>query len=150
MIAHRTTARTRRGVVAFEMAIVLPIFIILIFGILLGGQKVSRYQWVAAMARDGARYASVHGPTFSAETSGNPLVTSSYVFTNNNSKSNDSIKTRMAAVGFDTTRVTFTMSPDPITSTATTVQVTVKYQEIGMSYFPASTLSSTSIMPITY
>jgi hypothetical protein len=56
----------------------------------------------------------------------------------------------MAAVGFDMTKVTFTMTPDPLTTGTTTVKVNISYQEAAVNYFPASTLTSTSIMPITY
>lgn len=53
--------RTRRGALAVETAIVLPVMLFCVLGIILGGLAVFSSQMIAYHARDAARYASVHG-----------------------------------------------------------------------------------------
>src|SRR4026207_427855 len=63
------TARVRqgrggsRGQALTEFALVLPIFFVLILGTLDVGRVVLANDMVANLAREGARYASVHGAT---------------------------------------------------------------------------------------
>ncbi len=52
---------TRPGVTAVECAIVLPLTFFLLFALVLGSMGMFRYQEVATLAREGARYASTHG-----------------------------------------------------------------------------------------
>ena len=46
----------RRGTTTLEFAITCPIVFFLVFAIIVGGLGVFRYQEVAALAREGARY----------------------------------------------------------------------------------------------
>jgi len=59
-----------------ECAIVYPLTFLLLLGILVGAIAVFRYQEVASLARQGARYASTHGAQFRKDTglssNGNP------------------------------------------------------------------------------
>jgi Flp pilus assembly protein TadG len=48
--------RSERGAVALEFALVAPIFLILVFGIIEFGRAVWLYDGVSAGAREGARY----------------------------------------------------------------------------------------------
>jgi Flp pilus assembly protein TadG len=57
-------AARRRGVVLAEMAIVLPAMLLLILGTIVVGLGVFRYHQIAYLAREGARWASTHGPTY--------------------------------------------------------------------------------------
>ena len=57
----------RAGAVLVETALVYPVLFLLIFGIILLGTAVFRYQQVAHAAREGARYAIVHGEKFGQE-----------------------------------------------------------------------------------
>ena len=70
--------RRRRGAVVVEFAVVTPVFLLFVFGLLIGGLGVARYQEVAYLARSGARYASTHGATYQregiAEQTGVPTV----------------------------------------------------------------------------
>ena len=60
--------RTRRpGAVVVESAIIYPVLLILVLGIVLIGLTVFRYQECAHAAREGARWASVHGSAWAAE-----------------------------------------------------------------------------------
>lgn len=60
MICSRNTLK-RPGATLVEVAFVLPITFFLIFAILAGGILVFKSQEVAYIARETARYASVHG-----------------------------------------------------------------------------------------
>jgi Flp pilus assembly protein TadG len=51
----------RRGAVLVESAIVYPVLFLLLFGLIVGGLGVFRYQQVACQAREAARYACVRG-----------------------------------------------------------------------------------------
>ena len=53
--------RLRRGATAIELAIVLTLFLTLVFGMLDLGIAVFRYHIVCEAARQGARQAIVHG-----------------------------------------------------------------------------------------
>jgi len=69
---HPTTAclrhpkRTRRATTVVEMACVLPVVLVLLFGTLDFAQVMYAYGTVADAARGGARYAMVHGSSSSA------------------------------------------------------------------------------------
>jgi Flp pilus assembly protein TadG len=54
----------RRGAAAVEFAIVGPVVMLLLIGFAVLATGVFRYQQVAYLARQGARYASTHGAQF--------------------------------------------------------------------------------------
>jgi Flp pilus assembly protein TadG len=70
--------RRHRGAAAIEFAFVAPVALFLVFAQVVGGLGVSRYQEVAHLAREGARYASTHGGMYQreglAEQTGVPAV----------------------------------------------------------------------------
>src|SRR5262245_49902487 len=51
----------RPGATVMENAIVLPVTFFLLFALVVGSMGIFRYQEVATLAREGARYASTHG-----------------------------------------------------------------------------------------
>ena len=51
-----------------EAAIVLPVMVFLLLAIVVGGMGVFRYQQVACLAREAARYASVRGTQYQQAT----------------------------------------------------------------------------------
>src|SRR5262245_17366623 len=61
LVSSRPARTSRRGATAVECAIVLPIAFFLMLMLVVGGVGVFRYQEVATLAREGARYASTHG-----------------------------------------------------------------------------------------
>lgn len=65
MIARRDACRA--GVTLVETAIVLPLLFFLVLGMIIGGMGIFRYQEVAHLAREGARYAATHGGVYSQE-----------------------------------------------------------------------------------
>src|SRR5262245_51612057 len=67
MMTQRVQAK-RTGALAVEAAIVYSVLFVLLFGLIAGGIGIFRYQQVACMAREGARWASVHGSDWQANT----------------------------------------------------------------------------------
>jgi Flp pilus assembly protein TadG len=57
----------RTGAALVETALIYPILFLLILGIILLGIAVFRYQQVAHAAREGARWAAVHGAEYGEE-----------------------------------------------------------------------------------
>jgi len=60
--------RKRTGALAVETAVVLPVMFLLLFGLIIGGTSVFRWQQVACQAREAARWISVRGAEWAAET----------------------------------------------------------------------------------
>src|SRR5260370_23602966 len=58
----------RRGAVLVESAIIYPLLFLLLFGLIVGGLTVFRYQQVAMLSREAARFAAVRGDDWSKET----------------------------------------------------------------------------------
>ena len=148
----RPSNQCRRGVTTVEFAIVCPIAFFLIFATIVGGLGVYRYQQVAALAREGVRWAQVHGGQYEEET-GNPAATPADIY-------NQAILPK--AVALDPDRLSYTVTWDvnnyPLavhedveTPIDNTVTVTVNYQ-----WFPEVilvgpfTLSSTSVGQMMY
>ena len=76
---HRCRRR-RSGTTLVELAIVSASALLLIYGLIVGGTGVFRYQEMAHLAREGARYASTHGGQYTMDgipaRTGVPAVTS--------------------------------------------------------------------------
>src|ERR1700722_16454155 len=81
MRSRQTLGIPCRGAIAVEAALVLPIAFTFIIGMVVMGLGVYRYQQVAALAREGARYASVHGTQYATET-GNAAATQATIRSN--------------------------------------------------------------------
>jgi len=60
--------QTRRGSTLVESALIYPVLFLVVAAIVLLGTAVFRYQQVCHAAREGARYASVHGARYQADT----------------------------------------------------------------------------------
>jgi hypothetical protein len=127
---------TRRGVTAAECGVVYSLTLLLIMGTIIEGLGVFRYQQISTLAREGARWASVRGATYRSENN-QSAPTSQDVLTN--------VVTPMM-VGLDSNQLTCTLS-----MTSTTASVTLSYSWTPEGFFHTPiTLTSTSVMPITY
>ena len=71
---RNSRCRRRRGTTAVEFAFAFPIVFFLMLATMVGGMGVFRYQQVAAVAREGSRWACVHGGQYEQDT-GNPAAT---------------------------------------------------------------------------
>ena len=65
MMLRRNQARP--GTILIESAFVYPVLFLTILAVILLGQAVFRYQQVTHMAREGSRWASVHGEAYAKE-----------------------------------------------------------------------------------
>lgn len=149
--ARRRSAR-QRGTTTVEFAITCPIVFFLVFAIIVGGMGVFRYQEVAAMAREGARWASVHGGQYAEET-GQPAATAADVY-------NQAILP--GAVGLNSEQLSYSVTWDknnqPLwvnnnveTPIGNKVTVTVTYTWIPEMYLVGPyTLTSTSTAQMLY
>jgi Flp pilus assembly protein TadG len=142
----------RRGTSTVEFAITCPIVFFLIFAIIVGGLGVFRYQEIAAAAREGARWASVHGGQY-AEEKNLPAATAADVYNN---------AIVPAAFGLDLAKLSYTVTwnqnnmPFSVTNSAqapigNTVTVTVNYQWVPEMYLVGPfNLTSTSTAQMMY
>jgi len=150
MMFHR---KRRRAASLVEFALVGPLVLLIVIGLIVGGMGVYRYQQVATMAREGSRWASVHGAQYARET-GKPAATADDVY-------NQEVVPR--AAGMDASKlsanVTWNTDNNPyhtvvsngqVVPVANTVTVTVTYQWIPEAIFGGATLTSTSTTTMAY
>jgi Flp pilus assembly protein TadG len=147
MMIRKECRTDRRGVSMVEAAVVYPVTMLLLIGTLVLGIAVFRYQQLQALAREGARYASVHGPTYASEQLGNSTL---YATTAEVSNQIESL-----AVGMQTSDLScsVTWNPNPPTaSPPSTVTVRITYAWIPEAYFSKQTvnLTASSTMPVVY
>ena len=142
-----------------ESAVVYPVLFILLLGIVLLGMTIFRYQQCAHAAREGARWASVHGSSYSTEQN-QPATTQQNVIDNavtpqfaGMASGTEMTCTVSWPNGQDPTRaVTIT---DPVTllpevvARSNTVSVTVTYTW-DTGFFGPLTVSSTSVNQMSY
>jgi hypothetical protein len=121
-----------------ESAVVYPVTILLLVGTVVVGLGVFRYQQLQSLAREGARYASVHGPAYVSSGSGTSEATKATVLAYVQSLATD-------MSGLECTAVTYSSTTIPCT-----VTVTLTYTWKPERYFPSVkwTVSSTAI--VTY
>jgi Flp pilus assembly protein TadG len=134
---HRNREPRRRGAAAVEAAVVYPVAILLLMGTLIVGLGVFRYQQLQFLARQGARYASVHGPTYASE-SGEAMASTSSVLTYVQGMN-------VGLSGLNCTAVTYSSSSAPCS-----VSVTLSYSWNPGNLFTAMTWTATSTLPVTY
>ena len=142
MRVRRTPNPPRRGVQAVEAAIVLPVVMMLTLGTCSTAMGVYYYQLVATLAREGARWASVHGTQYAADT-GNPAATPADIY-------NNSILPM--AVGLNLNNLNYAVAWNTTKSPYNnSVSVTVTYQWTPDLYITGPlNLTSTSVMPMSY
>lgn len=150
MLARRPTRRPAAATV--EMAVVLPILFLLLFGLILGSIGVFRYHQVAQLAREGSRYAAVRGATYARENN-KPAATASDVY-------EQAIRPR--ATNMDPAKLTYSVVwdkdnrqyhtvivNDEVKPVTNNVSVTVEYKWDAFLFGPV-TLRSTSVSSMHY
>ena len=144
--------RLRSGLAATESVVVLPVLLSLIFGTVIGGYGVFRYQQIALLAREGARYASVHGGQYQQDT-GKPAVTPQDVYNNAIVPYATSLDLSQLSysVSWNANNMPFSMSGDYEKPTGNTVTVTITYNWFPEAYLVGPiALHSTSTVPMSY
>jgi Flp pilus assembly protein TadG len=130
----------RRGTTIMECALVFPVFLFLVFAVVIGGLGVFRYLEVAGLSREAARYASVRGLAYVRDT-GSPVPTPEEIY-------EAVIKPRAAALDLSALSYEVTWDPDP--GQGSNVRVTIKYSWLPEAFLGGLILSSTASMPISY
>src|SRR5262245_31562575 len=111
---YKPSAAPRHGAHTVEAAMVYPVVILIILALIVGGLGIFRFNQIANLAREGARWASVHGITYSQElkNSSTAVTTGSDIYTN-------AIKPKL--VDLDTTKLTVAITwGDPTGGSSTT------------------------------
>jgi Flp pilus assembly protein TadG len=122
----RRSSIRRSGATAVEAAVILPVLLIFTIGVVIGGLGIFRYQEVALLAREGSRWASVHGATYQSEAGAASPVTATDVYNNG---------MKPLVVALDTSKLTYTVTYSPdMTSPNSSVTVTVNYQWLPEAY----------------
>ncbi|MEK7214075.1 MAG: TadE/TadG family type IV pilus assembly protein [Chloroflexota bacterium] len=144
----------RLGAAMAETGLVMPFLVLVIVGLIATGLMVFRYQQMATLAREGARWASVHGADYRSAT-GSAATTAADVYNN---------AILPLAVGLDTSKLTYTVvwsdsaqtpavasttSNPPGQPVASTVTVTVNYATVDF-WGAAIRLSGTSVVAMQY
>ena len=144
MMIRKRNLLSRRGVSMVEAAVVYPVTMLLLVGTVVLGLGVFRYEQLQALAREGARYASVHGPTYASQQN-STYATSQTVLTY--------VESLSAGLQTNALTCSVTWSPNPpTTSTPSTVTVLLSYSWTPEAYFQQTplTLTASSTMPVTY
>ena len=132
--------KPRTGTTAVEAAVIFPIFFLLLIGLLVFALGVSRYQEIASLAREGARWASVRGASYGYAT-GNTPATAKDVYDN-------AIVPNTVLV--DPSQLNYSVTWNPDNQQNSLVTVTLSYNWLPEAFFGGITLSSTSSMPVSY
>jgi Flp pilus assembly protein TadG len=136
----RIRQHRRRGISAVEFAIISPVLLLFMLGLVVGAFGIFRYQLVASLAREGARYASVRGARYEVVT-GDPAATKEDVL-------NNAILPN--SVALDKSKLNCDVTWEPDNKQDAYVVVKVKYQWVPEVYLGGITLSSTSKIKISY
>src|SRR5262245_1723033 len=149
----RLKSDPRPGATMVELAIVCSVTFLLLFGVVIGGLGVFRYQQLSWLARDATRYASVRGAQYQEET-GKPAATAEDVY-------RDVIKAKATAIELDQLQYTVTWDRDNrpyrtsvvngrVEAVVNTVTVTLTYRWIPEAFLGGVTMHSSSTLPVTY
>jgi Flp pilus assembly protein TadG len=147
----RLHSTSRRAASLVEFAVVAPVTFLLLIGLLVGGMGIFRYQEVAMLAREGSRYASVHGAQYAADT-GLPAATAQDVY--NNAIVANNVSLDLSQVQYSVTwntdnRLYHTnIVNGTVVPTTNTVKVTITYTWIPEAFLGGITLTSTSETPM--
>jgi Flp pilus assembly protein TadG len=162
-------ARRCRGSAIVEFAFIAPVVLIVVFAQIAGGIGISRYQEVAHLARDCARYASTHGGDYQLDgidrKTGVPAVTGVSDLRNylaNKSTLLDKSKLEISLAwtapgGISPANIPLYVDTDPTlvppgqSVIRNNVIVTLTYQWFPEAFFGGPIeLTSTSKMPMSY
>ncbi|HWG41906.1 MAG TPA: TadE/TadG family type IV pilus assembly protein [Gemmataceae bacterium] len=150
--SHSAWRSRRAGFAATESIVILPILMLLIIGTVVGGYGVFRYQQIAMLAREGARYASVHGGQYQQDT-GNTSATAQDVYNNGIAPYATNLDRSQLtySVSWNSGNTPYSMSGEYEKPTGNTVTVTINYNWVPELYLVGPiTLSSTSTVPMAY
>jgi hypothetical protein len=150
----RARSPKRPATTVVESAFIYPVVVLLLLGLIIGAMGMFRYQQVASLAREAARWASVRGGKYAKE-NGIPAATQADIY--NNVVAPGSVSMDLSQLSCTVTwpngNYPYHTNIDPNNNPVqvqNTVQVTLTYQWIPEAFLGGITLSSTSIMPMSY
>jgi Flp pilus assembly protein TadG len=149
----RRHAARRSAATLVESAIVYPVVFLLLIGLVVGAMGVFRYLQVAALARQGARYASVHGAQYAADNNATAATQSdiqAYVASNTINMNTTQLNTTVSWNADNWQYHTSTDANNNFVPVQNIVTVKVTYTWIPEMYLGGITLSSTSNTPMSY
>jgi Flp pilus assembly protein TadG len=149
---HRRFRDRRRGATLIEFAIVCPVVLFFLLSIIVGGFGVFRYQQVAALAREGARWASLHGAQYAKEKN-KPAATATDIATNIVQTGSVALNPEKLSctVNWNSANWPSTTTTDYERPLGNTVSVTVSYQWFPEMYLAGPiTLTSSSTAQMLY
>jgi Flp pilus assembly protein TadG len=150
---RRRAFRTpRRGATTVEFAVTAPIVLFLLLATIVGSMGVFRYHQVAALAREGSRWASVHGSQYEEHT-GNPAATQEDVYNTVILPAATTLNPAHLScqVTWDQSNIPLEVIDDVQTPRGNTVTVTVSYQWFPELFLVGPyTLTSSSTMQMYY
>jgi hypothetical protein len=136
-----------------ECAIIYPVTFLLLIGLLVGAMGMFRYQEMASLSREAARYASVHGTDYAKDT-GTTAPTPDQIY---------QAVVVPQAVNLDLARLSYSITYDQSNAPTSVkiangdvlpytnkVKVTLTYQWIPEAFLGGITLSSTAEMPMSH
>ncbi len=136
MIVRKSGSGERRGTTVVECAVVYPVTILLLLGTVIMGLGIFQYEQLQSLAHEGARYASVRGP--------------SYVAAGGTQPSPSSVQTYLNGMAVGLSGFQCTACPYSATTLPCTVSVTLTYTWTPSGLFSSTTWTVTSTMPVTY
>jgi len=130
----RSHRKKRRGVAVVEFAVVAPVFILLVFGMIEYGRMVMVQQVITNASREGARRGVLDGAQFADV--------------------ENAVDNYLTAAQIDTANVVIDVNPNPPSSQAAglpvTITVSVPYDDVGWlpspMYLGGKTMTATSVM----
>jgi Flp pilus assembly protein TadG len=149
----------RPGVTIIEGAIVYPVLLTLLLILIVGAMGIFRYQQVASLARQGARYASVHGyqysldnklPAATADDVRNVIVANAVNLDTSASALQVSVTWNTDNQQYHTVTVTDANGFQNVTPVLNTVSVTVTYYWLPEAFLGGITMTSTSTVQMCY
>jgi len=122
-----------------ESALVYIVTLMLILGTMVLGLGIFQYQQIAFLAREGSRWAAVHGPTYQTEQAQSAPIANTDVLTN-------AIYPRVVILN----KTALNLTPANFSIANGKATVTLTYTWTPEAFFAPITLSSTSVTPILY
>ena len=120
-----------------ESALVYSVLLMMVIGTMVMGLGIFRYQQIASLAREGSRWASVHGPTYQSENNAaaptdadlKAVILAKAVILDSGALTCDLDQTQLAA-GVASVSLTYTWTPE--------------------AYFSPIKMTSKSVMTVSY
>jgi len=149
----RWTLKPRRAASTVEFAVIGPVVMLVLLGMVVGGMGIFRYQQLAHLAREASRWASVRGADY-AKATGNPAATAADVYNTviqpNAGAMNLSRLSYSVAWNTDNRPYRTTIANNKVVRVNNTVTVSITYYWIPEYYLGGVTLGASSCTPMAY